>query len=396
MEVKMIDVSVHNGVIDWDKVKASGIGGVLMRCGYGSDIESQDDKMFKRNADECSRLGIPFGVYLYSYAKNTDMAKSEADHALRLVKGYKLSYPLYIDVEEASQSGIAKDVVKVFCEAVKAAGYMPGVYANENWWNNYLVGVDSYTKWVAKYGVNNGQPGNKPNVSNFDIWQYTSKGSCDGIGSSGLDMNICYRDFPAELGGSKPAPAPAEKSNEEIANEVLAGTWGNGDDRKNRLSAAGYDYDAIQAIVNQKATPAKKSNEEIAKEVLAGAWGNGDDRKNRLSAAGYDYNAIQAIVNQKATPAKKSNEEIAKEVLAGAWGNGDDRKNRLSAAGYDYNAIQAIVNQKAAPAPAKKSNEEIAKEVLAGKWGNNPQRKAKLEAAGYNYATIQAIVNKMC
>lgn len=133
MEVKMIDVSVHNGVIDWDKVKASGIGGVLMRCGYGSDIESQDDKMFKRNADECSRLGIPFGVYLYSYAKNTDMAKSEADHALRLVKGYKLSYPLYIDVEEASQSGIAKDVVKVFCEAVKAAGYMPGVYANENW-----------------------------------------------------------------------------------------------------------------------------------------------------------------------------------------------------------------------------------------------------------------------
>lgn len=58
----MIDVSVHNGVIDWDKVKASGIGGVLMRCGYGSDIESQDDKMFKRNADECSRLGIPFGV----------------------------------------------------------------------------------------------------------------------------------------------------------------------------------------------------------------------------------------------------------------------------------------------------------------------------------------------
>ena len=394
MEVKMIDVSVHNGVIDWDKVKASGIGGVLMRCGYGSDIESQDDKMFKRNADECSRLGIPFGVYLYSYAKNTDMAKSEADHALRLVKGYKLSYPLYIDVEEASQSGIAKNVVKVFCEAVKAAGYMPGVYANENWWNNYLVGVDSYTKWVAKYGVNNGQPGNKPNVSNFDIWQYTSKGSCDGIGSSGLDMNICYRDFPAELGGSKPAPAPAEKSNEEIANEVLAGTWGNGDDRKNRLSAAGYDYDAIQAIVNQKATPAKKSNEEIAKEVLAGAWGNGDDRKNRLSAAGYDYDAIQAIVNQKATPAKKSNEEIAKEVLAGAWGNGDDRKNRLSAAGYDYDAIQAIVNQKAAP--AKKSNEEIAKEVLAGKWGNNPQRKAKLEAAGYNYATIQALVNKMC
>ena len=107
--------------------------------------------------------------------------------------------------------------------------------------------------------------------------------------------------------------------------------------------------DAIQAIVNQKATPApaKKSNEEIAKEVLAGAWGNGDDRKNRLSAAGYDYNAIQAIVNQKAAPApaKKSNEEIAKEVLAGAWGNGDDRKAKLEAAGYNYATIQALVNK---------------------------------------------------
>ena len=152
------------------------------------------------------------------------------------------------------------------------------------------MGVDSYTKWVAKYGVNNGQPGNKPNVSNFDIWQYTSKGSCDGIGSSGLDMNICYRDFPAELGESKPAPAQPKKSNEKIAK----------DDRKNRLSAAGYDYNAIQAIVNQKAAPApaKKSNEEIAKEVLAGKWGNNPQRKAKLEAAGYNYATIQALVNK--------------------------------------------------------------------------------------------------
>lgn len=93
---------------------------------------------------------------------------------------------------------------------------------------------------------------------------------------------------------------------------------------------------------------AKKSNEDIAKEVIAGKWGNGDERRKRLTDAGYDYNAIQSIVNKLLSgnkPAKKSNEEIAREVIAGKWGNGQDRKNRLKAAGYDYNTIQSIVNR---------------------------------------------------
>lgn len=91
----------------------------------------------------------------------------------------------------------------------------------------------------------------------------------------------------------------------------------------------------------------KKSNEEIAKEVIAGKWGNGEDRKNRLKNAGYDYNTIQGIVNKLVNKpsGKKSNEEIAREVIAGKWGNGQVRKNRLTAAGYDYNTIQSIVNR---------------------------------------------------
>ena len=102
-----------------------------------------------------------------------------------------------------------------------------------------------------------------------------------------------------------PTPAPVKKSNTEIADEVIAGKWGTGTDRKTKLQAAGYDYNAIQKIVNDKmAKPSKKSNEEIAKEVLAGKWGNGIDRKNKLQAAGYDYNAVQKIVNSKA-PATK-------------------------------------------------------------------------------------------
>jgi hypothetical protein len=162
-------------------------------------------------------------------------------------------------------------------------------------------------------------------------------------------------------GGDTPTPAlsAAKKSNEEIAEEVIAGKWGNGEDRKNRLTNAGYNYSTIQSIVNQKlggdtstSKPTLKSNGTIAQEVINGAWGNGEDRKNRLIAAGYDYSAIQDLVNKKlgvsfdSSSNKKSNETIANEVIQGKWGNGQDRNNRLTAAGYDYSAIQTIVNKK--------------------------------------------------
>ncbi len=162
----------------------------------------------------------------------------------------------------------------------------------------------------------------------------------------------------AAANSATPAPSAPRKSNDVIANEVIAGAWGNGDDRKARLATAGYDYGTIQAIVNQRVgggssapAPSRPSNETIADQVIAGAWGNGDDRRNRLAVAGYDYAAIQAAVNQKlgigaAAPARKSNDQIANEVIVGNWGNGDDRKARLATAGYDYGTIQAIVNRK--------------------------------------------------
>lgn len=90
----------------------------------------------------------------------------------------------------------------------------------------------------------------------------------------------------------------AKKSNEEIADEVIKGLWGVGQDRKNRLTEAGYDYDAVQDIVNQKMAGGKKSVDEIAKEVIRGDWGVGQDRKNRLTEAGYDYEEVQDRVNE--------------------------------------------------------------------------------------------------
>ena len=213
-------------------------------------------------------------------------------------------------------------------------------------------------------------------------------------------------------GNPAPAPQPSTggKTNEQVAREVLAGLWGNGDERRNRLTAAGYNYSVIQGIVNGQVgvspTAPRKSNETVADEVLAGAWGNNPERRARLVAAGYDYGTIQNIVNNRvggggapSGPAKSSNEAIADQVLAGSWGNGDDRRARLQAAGYDYATIQAIVNQKlggGSSAPARKSNEQVANEIIAGQggWGNNPQRREKLQAAGYDPNAVQAIVNR--
>lgn len=144
-------------------------------------------------------------------------------------------------------------------------------------------------------------------------------------------------------------------------------------------------------------TNTKKSVDEIAKEVLAGKWGNGDNRKNALQAAGYDYAAVQAKVNElcsgKVPTPTKSIEDVAKEVIAGKWGNGDARKNALNAAGYNYSDVQAKVNRLCAG--GSKPVDTIAREVIAGKWGNGAERKSKLEAAGYNYAAVQEKVNQL-
>lgn len=202
------------------------------------------------------------------------------------------------------------------------------------------------------------------------------------------------------------APAPSNgKPLSQIAAEVLAGSWGNGQERIDRLAAAGYDYLAVQSAVNQKlggggAAP-RKSNAVIADEVLAGAWGNGDDRRQALQAAGYDYNSVQAEVNKKAAPAapaRASVDEVASQVIAGAWGSGDTRKARLEASGYNYQEVQNRVNALLgySAAPAKKSNDQVANEIIAGQggWGSGNERFQKLAAAGYDANAVQTLINR--
>ena len=156
----------------------------------------------------------------------------------------------------------------------------------------------------------------------------------------------------ANLSSTASTTTPStSKTTEEVAKEVIAGKWGNGEDRKQRLTAAGYNYSLIQAKVNElmgaKTTVSSKSIDELAREVIQGKWGNGEERKNRLISAGYDYSAVQAKVNELMGGIKstKSVDQLAHEVIYGYWGNGQDRKNRLTAAGYDYSAVQNRVNE---------------------------------------------------
>lgn len=142
-------------------------------------------------------------------------------------------------------------------------------------------------------------------------------------------------------------PPSSGKSVAEVAREVLAGTWGNNPERKEALTAAGYNYDEVQKAVNnllkgQPITPVK-SVAVIAQEVIDGKWGNGNSRKQKLESAGYNYDEVQKKVNAILKAASVT--AIAKEVLAGKWGNGADRKAKLTAAGYDYDTVQAKVNE---------------------------------------------------
>ena len=182
-----IDVSVHQGDIDWAKVKNDDVSFAIIRCGYWN----VEDKKWQRNASECQRLGIPFGAYLYSYASTPAEAKMEAESVLKIIKGYNLSYPVFYDMEDDDLvGGDYAGMAKAFCDVITAAGYKAGVYANLNWWNNNLTSsvFDNWTRWVARYHTGKTDSGYS---KTHRFWQCSSTGSVKGI-SGYVDLNFEY------------------------------------------------------------------------------------------------------------------------------------------------------------------------------------------------------------
>ncbi|MBQ1712298.1 MAG: hypothetical protein II024_03620, partial [Firmicutes bacterium] len=237
-----VDVGYSQGRINWDKL-APHIDFAIIECGYGQNRIDQDDAQWKRNTSECERLGIPYTLYLYSYAGTAGKATGEADHILRIADGLQISLPLYYDIEESACKPVAAAIMDVWANKVEKAGYWAGVYTGEYYWNSSnLKGTERYTKWIAKYGANNGKVGNPPNVPNVDIWQYSSKGSLPGVNSEGLDINIMYRDLIKDVTG---------KDYVQAARDVWAGKYGGGEERIEKLTAEGFDARIVQHFVNR-------------------------------------------------------------------------------------------------------------------------------------------------
>lgn len=185
--MKGIDVSKWQGNIDWAKVKKADVDFAIIRAGYGKDYTSQDDPYWLKNAQGCEKQGIPYGAYLYSYAKTAKDAQSEAAHMLRLLKGRKLSLPVYLDMEESSTIGSNYSAIaSAFCSKLEAAGYKAAIYANKNWFTNYLTNSYFNTKdrWIAQYNNNACTYSGK-----YNIWQSTSTGKVNGI-SGNVDLNF--------------------------------------------------------------------------------------------------------------------------------------------------------------------------------------------------------------
>lgn len=190
LPVTGIDVSEFNGDVNIAALKGQ-ISFVIIRCGYGSDYSNQDDSQYEANVRKCEAAGIPYGVYLYSYAKNTAMAESEAAHTLRLLKGKRPLYGVWYDVEDSSlpTGETLIDNCITYCRAIENAGYYCGIYASLSWWNGRLNSprLDPFDKWVAEW--NDTLDYNKP----FGIWQYTDNGILNG---RRFDMNRAYKDYP--------------------------------------------------------------------------------------------------------------------------------------------------------------------------------------------------------
>lgn len=288
----IVDLSHHNGNINFEELKDN-ISGAILRAGYGN---GNIDRKFREYASECNRLNIPIGIYWFSYAYTQGMAIQEAESCAEIIKNFKIDMPVFFDWEQDSWDNAVKRCVnptsllitalnRVFCETIQSLGYDAGFYYNEEYRKRYLdFSQLPFYKWHARY---------RDSISvECDLWQYASDGSMPGINGK-VDMNKLVNE---SLIHGTDTVTPIYKTNREVAQEVIDGKWGNGQERKERLTGAGYSYEAVQNCVNELLT--KKTIADIAQEVIDGKWGNGQDRKNRLKAAGYNPSTVQKAVNK--------------------------------------------------------------------------------------------------
>ena len=313
MAKRGIDISAHQGNIDLAALRSQ-IDFVIIRVGYG--VSGTIDDKFKRNADLCKSLGIPFGFYWYSYALDESGAKKEAEHILNAIAPYKdsYSYGVWFDMEDADgykrkhgmpSNSTLRAMCAAFCKKVQDAGYYTGVYASSSWFNNQLNGseLDKYDKWTAQWPTSGGKQtalNTSSSKRNSSLWQFTSQARFSGYNGY-LDANYAYYDYPSLVGNVIPTPSTPESSISgttlELVKRTMNGEFGDGDARK---SALGDRYNEVQEMINHIASV---SAETLAEEVKAGKYGNGETRKTVL---GNRYTEVQDIVNGSSSSSSSS------------------------------------------------------------------------------------------
>lgn len=195
-----IDVSTFNGTIDWNKVAKSGVNFAIIRCGLRGSTAGAlyEDSKFATNIKNATAAGVKVGLYFFTQAVTEAEAVEEASMALTMAEGYKISYPIFIDVESATNgraNGLSKadrtKIINAFCKTISNGGYKAGIYANKTWFTNNMdvSQLTSYTIWLAQYA-------SAPTytASRYDVWQYSSEGSLNGI-SGNVDLDLSYLGY---------------------------------------------------------------------------------------------------------------------------------------------------------------------------------------------------------
>lgn len=268
-----IDISEHNGNIDLSEYKDQF---VIIRAGWGL---GHLDKKYRRNVKECERLGIPFGVYWYSYALDDRTAEKEAISFIDIIKGDNVQLGAWLDMEDAdgwkkrngwspTKRGVS-DIVVRFCGKVEEAGFYTGVYLSYSWLQYLDNNTIPFDRWIAHWGNNDG--GLHGDYKKYgSIHQYTS---------IPLDKDYFYKEsYPNPGDKTKPV-----KTTDELVKEVLKGKYGTGDERKKKL---GRRYNEVQQRVNEVL--------RLARKAVNGDYGNGAVRKKKL---GKDYAIVQWVIN---------------------------------------------------------------------------------------------------
>lgn len=271
-----IDISTWQRGYPYDKANAEGVRFAILRAGFSRTKDNQ----FETHYANAKRLGWGVGAYWYIYATTVEGAKAEARAFLKAIAGKQFDYPVYLDIEDPSLRGIGRGtldaMVRAFGEIMESAGYYFGVYTNVDWYRNVISGSElnkKYDWWIASWSKG------KPAGINAGLWQFG--GSTNVIRSPKIagvvtDQDYDYKNYPALIkslglngypkqgGNTKPAEptkpsVPYEGvSDEELANRVIKGEFGNG---KDRVNALGSRYDAVQALVNKKLNTAKPAGQ---------------------------------------------------------------------------------------------------------------------------------------